>query len=167
MVIPRAAPGTRADEGGRPSQGFLYVCFFLPKVGLKSRNNGLSGPTGVVPTLGGLQQLVHSPAVSDGRMCTAETGAGRADGPIWLNNSPKQGLRGLAALSSWCIQPPPPPLLLGALGPCPTVFKIVGRPGTGSLPSIFAPPPAKEEKSFEGFSIFSSGGHLIQWCRTV
>ena len=26
---------------------------------------------------------------------------------------------------------------------------------------------AKEEKSFEGFSIFSSGGHLVQWRRTV
>ena len=24
-----------------------------------------------------------------------------------------------------------------------------------------------EEKSFKGFSIFSSGGHLVQWCRTV
>ena len=52
-------PGTWADEGGWPSQGFLYGCFlfFLPKVEvvLKSRNNGLSGPTGVVPTLDGLQ----------------------------------------------------------------------------------------------------------------
>ena len=39
---------------GRPKG---WVGFFLPKVevGLKSRNNGLSGPTGVVPTLGGLQ----------------------------------------------------------------------------------------------------------------
>ena len=26
---------------------------------------------------------------------------------------------------------------------------------------------AKEEKSFEGFSIFSCGGHLVQWHRTV
>ena len=26
---------------------------------------------------------------------------------------------------------------------------------------------AKEEKTFEGFSIFSSGGHLVQWHRTV
>ena len=26
---------------------------------------------------------------------------------------------------------------------------------------------AKEEKSFEGFSIFSSGGHLVQWSGTV
>ena len=25
----------------------------------------------------------------------------------------------------------------------------------------------KEEKSFEGFSIFSSGGHPVQWRRTV
>ena len=57
ITPPPAAPGTRADEDGWPSQGFLYGCLFLPKVepGLKSRNNGLSGPTGVVPTLGGLQ----------------------------------------------------------------------------------------------------------------
>ena len=26
------------------------------------------------------------------------------------------------------------------IGPCPTVIKIVGRPGTGSLPSTIAPP---------------------------
>ena len=40
---------------GRPKGSYMGV--FLPKVevGLKSRNNGLSGPTGVVSTLGGLQ----------------------------------------------------------------------------------------------------------------
>ena len=27
-----------------------------------------------------------------------------------------------------------------AIGPCPTVIKIVGRPGTGGLPSTIAPP---------------------------
>ena len=56
MIIPPAAPGTWTDKDGGPSQGFLYG-YFLPKVevGLKSRNNGLSGPTGVVPWLGGLQ----------------------------------------------------------------------------------------------------------------
>ena len=27
-----------------------------------------------------------------------------------------------------------------AIGPCPTVIQIVGRPGTGSLPSTIAPP---------------------------
>ena len=36
-------------------------------------------------------------------------------------------------------QPPPAPTA-SAVGPCPTVFKIVGRPGNGSLPSTFAPP---------------------------
>ena len=36
-------------------------------------------------------------------------------------------------------QPPPAPTA-SAVGPCPTVIKIVGRPGTGSLPSTFAPP---------------------------
>ena len=36
-------------------------------------------------------------------------------------------------------QPPPAPTT-SAVGPCPTVIKIVGRPGTGRLPSTFAPP---------------------------
>ena len=27
-----------------------------------------------------------------------------------------------------------------AIGPCPTIIQIVGRPGTGSLPSTIAPP---------------------------
>ena len=36
-------------------------------------------------------------------------------------------------------QPQPAPTA-SAVGPCPTVIKIVGLPGTGSLPSTFAPP---------------------------
>ena len=36
-------------------------------------------------------------------------------------------------------QPPPAPTA-SAVGPCPTVIQIVGRPGTGSLPSAMAPP---------------------------
>ena len=35
---------------------------------------------------------------------------------------------------------PPPAHTASAVGPCPTVIKIVGRPGTGSLPSTIAPP---------------------------
>ena len=34
----------------------------------------------------------------------------------------------------------PPAPIASALGPCPTVIQIVGRPGTGSLPSTIAPP---------------------------
>ena len=43
-------------------------------------------------------------------------------------------------------QPPPAPTA-SVVGPCPTVIKIVGRPGTGSLPSTFAPPdhPTSDE----------------------
>ena len=37
-------------------------------------------------------------------------------------------------------KPPPPVPTASAIGPCPTVIKIVGRPGTGSLPSTIAPP---------------------------
>ena len=36
-------------------------------------------------------------------------------------------------------QPPPAPTA-SAVGPCPTVIQIVGRPGSGSLPSTIAPP---------------------------
>ena len=34
---------------------------------------------------------------------------------------------------------PPPASAASAVGPCPTVIKIVGRFGTGSLPSTIAP----------------------------
>ena len=46
-------------------------------------------------------------------------------------------------------QPPPAPTA-SAVGPCPTVIQIVGRPGTGSLPSTIAPPdhpPSKRKNS--------------------
>ena len=36
-------------------------------------------------------------------------------------------------------QPPPAPTA-SAVSPCPTAIQIVGRPGTGSLPSTIAPP---------------------------
>ena len=36
-------------------------------------------------------------------------------------------------------QPPPEPTA-SAVDSCPTEIKIVGHPGTGSLPSTFAPP---------------------------
>ena len=42
-------------------------------------------------------------------------------------------------------QPPPAPTA-SAVGPYPTVVKIVGRPGTGSLPSTFAPPDHPHKK---------------------
>ena len=35
---------------------------------------------------------------------------------------------------------PPPALTASAVGPCPTIIQIVGRPGTGSLPTTIAPP---------------------------
>ena len=38
-------------------------------------------------------------------------------------------------------KPPPPAPTASAIGPCPTIIKIVGRLGTGSLPSTIAPPP--------------------------
>ena len=49
-------------------------------------------------------------------------------------------------------QPPPAPTA-SAVGPCPTVIQIVGRPGTGSLPSTIAPPD-HPQRPFE--AIFQS-----------
>ena len=37
-------------------------------------------------------------------------------------------------------KPPPPAPTASAIGHCPTVIKIVGRPGTGSLPRTIASP---------------------------
>ena len=34
----------------------------------------------------------------------------------------------------------PPAHTASTVGPCPTIIQIVGRPGTGSLPSTIAPP---------------------------
>ena len=49
-------------------------------------------------------------------------------------------------------QPPPAPIA-SAVGPCPTVIQIVGRPGTGRLPSTIAlpdhPPSGREFASKE------------------
>ena len=42
-------------------------------------------------------------------------------------------------------QPPPAPTA-SAVGPCPTIIQIVGRPGTGSLPSAIAPPDHPPER---------------------
>ena len=112
MIIPPAAPGTRADEGGGPSQGFLYGCLFYLKwrLALNQEISDSAAQQGWCPRSAACNSwCIHHPAVCDGRMCSAGTGAGRADGPIWLKNSPKQGLRGLAALSSWCIHPRPLP----------------------------------------------------------
>ena len=39
-------------------------------------------------------------------------------------------------------QPPPAPTA-SAVGPCPTAMQIVGRPGTGSLPSTITPASKK------------------------
>ena len=36
--------------------------------------------------------------------------------------------------------PPPPATTAGTVGPCPTIIKIVGRPGTGIFPRTIAPP---------------------------
>ena len=55
-------------------------------------------------------------------------------------------------------QPSPAPTA-GAVGPCPTVIQIVGRPGTGSLSSTIAPP---DHPSFgqAGYMSHQGSNHL-------
>ena len=54
--------------------------------------------------------------------------------------SQREGERGERIDESKNVQTTPPAPTASAIGPCPTVIKIVGRPGTGSLPSTIAPP---------------------------
>ena len=59
-------------------------------------------------------------------------------------------------------QPPPAPTA-SAVGPCPTVIEIVGRPGTRRLPSTIAQPDHLDEKR-EEMNIFE---HALLLYRTA
>ena len=54
--------------------------------------------------------------------------------------SQREGERGERIDERKNVQSTPPAPTASAIRPCPTVIKIVGRPGTGSLPSTIAPP---------------------------
>ena len=54
--------------------------------------------------------------------------------------SQREGERGERIDESKNVQTTPPAPTVSAIGPCPTVIQIVGRSGTGSLPSTIAPP---------------------------
>ena len=45
-------------------------------------------------------------------------------------------------------QPPSAPAA-SAIGLCPTIIKIVGHPGTGSLPRTIAPPDRPRDVEFD------------------
>ena len=47
------------------------------------------------------------------------------------------------------VQNPPPASIASAAGPCPTLIRIVGRPGTGRLPSTIAPPDHPRIKMYK------------------
>ena len=53
-------------------------------------------------------------------------------------------------------KPPPPAPTASAIGLCPTLIKIVGRPGTGSLPSTIAPPDHPRQQRFLGSKIWEA-----------
>ena len=81
--------------------------------------------------------------------------------PLWDNISvyigrlPKRGRkrREMIDESEMSKQPTPAPTA-SAVGPCPTVIKTVGRPGTGSLPSTFAPPDHSQWVSEHCLSLY-------------
>ena len=54
-------------------------------------------------------------------------------------------------------QPPPAPTA-SAIGPCPTIIQIVGRPGTGSLPRTIAPPGHPQNNLMQQILYFISIG---------
>ena len=54
--------------------------------------------------------------------------------------SQREGERGERIDQSKNVQTTPSEPTASAIGPCPTVIKIVGRPGTERLPSTIAPP---------------------------
>ena len=100
---------------GRPMGSYMGVFYLKCRWALNQEIMDTAAQQGWCPRSAACNSwCIHHPAVCDGRMCTAGTGAGRADGPIWLKNSPKQGLRGMAALSSWCIPPPAPCCSVGS-----------------------------------------------------
>ena len=55
-------------------------------------------------------------------------------------------------------QPPPAPTA-SAVGPCPTVIRIVGRPGTGSFPCTIAPPDHPKREGERGGGVRKSKKH--------
>ena len=57
-------------------------------------------------------------------------------------------------------KPSPPAPTASAIGPCPTVIQIVGRPGTGSLPSTIAPP----DHPCGGGGGGGGNCRMVRWC---
>ena len=74
--------------------------------------------------------------------------------------SQREGERGERIDESKNVQTTPTAPTASGIGPCPTVIKIVGRPGTGSLPSSIAPPdhPLSAEKT----KLMTNGANGIQ-----
>ena len=52
--------------------------------------------------------------------------------------SQREGERGERIDESKMSKPPPPAPTASVIGPCPTLIKIVGRPGTGKVPSTIS-----------------------------
>ena len=75
---------------------------------------------------------------------------------LYWDVSQREGERGKMRVKM-SKQPPPAPTA-SAIGPCPTEIKIVGRPGTGSLPSTIAPPDHPLSKGKVGWLLVACFG---------
>ena len=63
---------------------------------------------------------------------------------------------------------PPPASTASAVGPCPTVIQIVGRPGTGSLPSTIALPYHPQLLSELNKPLqYTSKWYGQSWCKKI
>ena len=81
--------------------------------------------------------------------CFAFNGPLRQYCSLYWSVSQREGERRERTDESKNVQTTPPAPTASAIGPCPTVIKIVGRPGTGSLPSTIAPPDHPLSKVLE------------------
>ena len=70
------------------------------------------------------------------------------------------------------VQTSPPAPTASAIGPCPTIIQIVGRPGTESLPSTIAPPDQPQSTktvTYKACHLMElpatwGGGRVVQRC---
>ena len=79
--------------------------------------------------------------------------------------SQREGERGERIDESKNVQTTPTPPAASAIGPCPTVIKIVGHPGTGSLPSTIAPPDHPPIRTRDRLQVWMNATVYVQMFR--
>ena len=96
---------------GRPKGSFMGVFSYLKwRWALNHEITDSAAKQGWCPRLAACNSwCIHHPALCDGRMCTAGTGAGRANGLIWLNIRQNRGREAWWLYLAGAFTPPPPP----------------------------------------------------------